>query len=286
MKYMKTSTTYTNRQAFVSMIESILKDFCELPQENQTKADLIEGVIIKHFHKDLLDISKDKVVNVRIQLADSFYTLQEKYESITDQINDKKESLQTKKALSDIKNKIDQYLNRYFYKVLRNLKYDESECVTEYLHGLYVFQEERASPELEFDSRNQSPNILQTLPVPTTDIGDDALRSLSNTSDLLGSQSLDDLGKRKSLDQLLEVDQIEELRGGFKEYNITKEDLSRDLIDEPQMVDEPIVEQINGHRDDTIEVLQQIAKEYVGQLLVDLKSNKQDNGITDNQIKS
>jgi len=102
------------------------------------------------------------------------------------------------------------------------------------------------------------------LPVPTTDIGDDALRSLSNTSDLLGSQSLDDLGKRKSLDQLLEVDQIEELRGGFKEYNITKEDLSRDLIDEPQMVDEPIVEQINGHRDDTIEVLQQIAKEYVG----------------------
>ena len=71
------------------MIESILKDFCELPQPNQTKADLIDGVIIKHFQKDLIDISKDRVVNVRIQLADSFYALQEKYEALIEQIHDK-----------------------------------------------------------------------------------------------------------------------------------------------------------------------------------------------------
>ena len=101
---MKNSTTYTNRQTFVSMIESILKDFCELPEANQTKADLIEGVIIKHFQKDLIDISKDRVVNVRIQLADSFYALQEKYESLLDQINDKKVNAQTKSALQAIIN--------------------------------------------------------------------------------------------------------------------------------------------------------------------------------------
>ena len=57
------------------MMESILKDFCELPNEHETKVDLIEGIIIKHFQKDLIDLSKDKVVNVRIQLADSFYAL-------------------------------------------------------------------------------------------------------------------------------------------------------------------------------------------------------------------
>ena len=48
------------------MIESILKDFCELPEPNQSKADLIQGVIIAYFHKDLIDISKDRIVNVRI----------------------------------------------------------------------------------------------------------------------------------------------------------------------------------------------------------------------------
>lgn len=244
---MKTSTTYTNRQTFVSMIESILKDFCELPQENQTKVDLIEGVIIKHFQKDLIDISKDKVVNVRIQLADSFYTLQEKYESITDQINDKKVSLQTKKALSDIKNGIDRYLNRYFHKVLRNLKNDESECVTEYLHSLSVFQDEKSSPELEFDSRKSSPSLAQTLQVPANDADDDLLRSLSKTSDLLGSESLDDLERQKSLDLLEGPEQL-------RNDNENKEEEKQDLVDQMLMADEPIAGQISSRTDDSNDV--------------------------------
>ena len=58
------------------MIESILADFCELPESSlETKTDLIESIIIKHFEKDLIDISKDKVVNVRIKLADTFMVL-------------------------------------------------------------------------------------------------------------------------------------------------------------------------------------------------------------------
>ena len=141
---MKNSKSYTNRQTFISMIESILKDFCELPEPNQTKSDLIEGVIIKHFHKDLIDISKDKVVNVRIQPADSFFALQEKYEQLIEQMHDKKLDIQSRNALTEIKSKIDTYLNSYFYKVLRNLKYDPSECVSEYLQTLYVFYDEKA----------------------------------------------------------------------------------------------------------------------------------------------
>ena len=76
MKFLKNNTTFTNRQTFVCMIESILVDFCELPEcASESKSDLIESIIIKYFEKDLIDLSKDKVVNVRIKLADTFMVL-------------------------------------------------------------------------------------------------------------------------------------------------------------------------------------------------------------------
>ena len=62
---------------------------------------------------------------------------------------------------------------------------------------------------------------------------------------------MDDLKTEESLDKLLEVDQIEQLK---QEYNGTEEDY-RNLVDEPQMVDEPIVEEINSHTDDSVELL-------------------------------
>ena len=259
-------------------MESILKDFCELPNEHETKVDLIEGIIIKHFQKDLIDLSKDKVVNVRIQLADSFYALQEKYQSITDTISDQNASLQTRQALSHIRDKIDEYLNQYFYKVLRNLKQDPSECVTEYLHSLYVFVDdqdalsEEIGPEsIEFEIKSVdvkvsevesskpsdgiSPNLSQstdqTLKVPTGEVGDDLLRSLSNTSDLLGSDSLQDFEQRQSLD--FDESELDQLREECKEGDGSD---VQNLADQPSEVqNEQITEEVSNATDDSIETV-------------------------------
>ena len=61
MKEFKDSNRYNFRQTFVGMIESIFLDFCEEP-----KVDLIQEIIFKYFLKDLMDISTDRVVNVRL----------------------------------------------------------------------------------------------------------------------------------------------------------------------------------------------------------------------------
>ena len=55
------------------MIRCIFCDFCQLRMDS---SNLIETVIIKHFTSDLIDLSQDRVVNVRLCLAEAFYHLQ------------------------------------------------------------------------------------------------------------------------------------------------------------------------------------------------------------------
>ena len=68
MKEFKMSNRYNYRQAFVCMIESIFLDFCD----SANGLDLIQEIVVPYFIQDLIEISQDRVVNVRIQLAECF----------------------------------------------------------------------------------------------------------------------------------------------------------------------------------------------------------------------
>jgi len=45
--------------------------------------NLIEEVIVKYFLNDIIDLSRDKVVNVRIRLSMAFLNLYKSYEDLT-----------------------------------------------------------------------------------------------------------------------------------------------------------------------------------------------------------
>jgi hypothetical protein len=64
------------------MIESILCDFCTLHDKEEDQMDLIDLIINKYFLDDLLDLSNDRVSNVRICLAEAFYKMSKKYEHL------------------------------------------------------------------------------------------------------------------------------------------------------------------------------------------------------------
>jgi hypothetical protein len=70
MRLLKESSTYVHRQSFCGMVQSIF--CCDDPE-------LIGSILVKHFQRDIIDLSIDKVVNVRISLAEAFYKLTKKY---------------------------------------------------------------------------------------------------------------------------------------------------------------------------------------------------------------
>lgn len=80
MRLLKNSSTYTHRQSFCGMIQSI---FCH------DDPDLINQVLIKYFLRDIEELSKDRVVNVRISLAESFYKLVKKYQGLELSLSDR-----------------------------------------------------------------------------------------------------------------------------------------------------------------------------------------------------
>ena len=80
--------------------------------------------MLKMYQKDLMDLSKDKVPNVRIKLAEAFYNLYKQYEKIDLELGNRKLSEDKRQKLSLIKERLQEYLNQHFYRVLRNLKYD------------------------------------------------------------------------------------------------------------------------------------------------------------------
>lgn len=83
--------------------------------------------MIKYFKEDLIALSKDRVVNVRIKLAEAFNDLHKEYLNLITQMNNKKLDVKRKQSLQDIKLKLDKYLNRNFYIILKNLKLDTNE---------------------------------------------------------------------------------------------------------------------------------------------------------------
>ena len=53
-------------------------------------------MLVKHFLRDILDLSTDRVVNVRITLAESFYKLIKKYQNLELTLSDKKVTIKDK----------------------------------------------------------------------------------------------------------------------------------------------------------------------------------------------
>lgn len=73
MSLFKESNKYNYRQTFIGMLQSIFIDFCQLT--SASSHNLIEEVVIRHFQRDVLELSRDRVVNVRLCLASAFYYL-------------------------------------------------------------------------------------------------------------------------------------------------------------------------------------------------------------------
>jgi len=80
MELFKQSNKYNYRQTFLGMIQSIFCDFCQLHQASSH--NLVEEIVIKHFGADLVELSKDQVVNVRLCLAEAFYFLHKKLDKL------------------------------------------------------------------------------------------------------------------------------------------------------------------------------------------------------------
>ena len=84
-------------------------------------------------------MSKDKVVNVRITLAEAFYQLYKRYEKIDIELGNRELPPSRFKVLRQVKEKLQDYLNRYFYRILRTLKYDPCETVREFMMNLNIY---------------------------------------------------------------------------------------------------------------------------------------------------
>lgn len=88
--------------------------------KNTNEINLVETVVIPNFIKDIEDISKDRVVNVRIMLGEMFMDIQDNYHALF-QVDEKNLMIWKKEKLNMIKTKMLHYLNRYFYRTLKNL---------------------------------------------------------------------------------------------------------------------------------------------------------------------
>ena len=89
--------------------------------------------------QDLLDLSKDRVSNVRISLAEAFNKMSKKYEHLEIEQQSRKLSLAKKQQIQEIKCSVLSHLNRKLFKVVQNLKYDDCEWVSEQLQNMYVY---------------------------------------------------------------------------------------------------------------------------------------------------
>ena len=75
MNFFKSSNIFLHRQTFIGMIHSILIDFCQIKKfnsNNTNNINLIERIILKNFKNDLITLSKDRVVSVRICMSEMF----------------------------------------------------------------------------------------------------------------------------------------------------------------------------------------------------------------------
>lgn len=205
MRLLKESGTFTHRQSFCGMIQSL---FCH---ENP---ELIGKVIVKNFIKDIEDLSKDKVVNVRISLAEAFYKLAKKYEAMEVMLSDRNISIKTKAEIQVNIETMTKIMNKHFFRALQNLKYDKSELVQEYLENLYVNPNDEEEQDLDIlappETQRQF-SIISKNSDKNSDFGkrtfsvlipDEMQRSASVTSDLLDFTDLDGLPTEEPPDDL------------------------------------------------------------------------------------
>ena len=141
MTFFQSSRTFTHRQTFICMIKSLILDFCSIDTSEKaapgSDLNLIDSIVIKYFEKGLLDLSQDKVVNVRISLAECFYSVQIRMEEleqeaqrIQKQVNalrlkDKEVNESDLRYLTKyraIRDEIGLYLNKNFFQLIVNLK--------------------------------------------------------------------------------------------------------------------------------------------------------------------
>lgn len=174
--------------------------------KNTNESNLVETVVIPNFITDIEEISKDRVVNVRIMLGEMFMDIQENYHSLF-LVDDKKLQIWKKEKLNNIKTKLLHYLNRYFYKTLKNLQEDKDETVRESVRlvklanddGLDFTEAQSQGEQIEIPQNNQVQGRMRESPQNRTmshDLfgeapADDLTRLLSGTSDLLNFESLD-----------------------------------------------------------------------------------------------
>ena len=141
MRLFKESNKYNYRQTFIGMIQSIFCDFCQV--KPLSDKNLIEMILVNHFSNDIIDLSKDKVVNVRLCLAEAFYYLHKTLDKLEVKgINSKSASKQVQDLISQKSTLIQYYLNKNFFVAIKNLKYDPSECVSELLINYNVLTAE------------------------------------------------------------------------------------------------------------------------------------------------
>ena len=173
MRQFKESNRYNFRQSFIGMIQSIFVDFCNIDSNN--KANLIDEIIIAYFDKDIIDLSTDKIVNVRIFMARAFQQFYMKYEQIEIQSQNKALTINIRNQYYEKKAMIEKYLNKRFFKPLQNLKYDPSEMVSEYLRCLNV-DEDAEVGSLYTSVRDQHEEVV-------VDYTDDEVIQVNNIDD-------------------------------------------------------------------------------------------------------
>jgi len=98
------------------MMHSIFIHFCEPSSSpEESSQDLIKSIILKYFLSDLEELSKDRVVNVRIKLAAVFSDLYDRYDKMDKLITERKTKIKKKQQLQAIMQQTVTYLNNHFY---------------------------------------------------------------------------------------------------------------------------------------------------------------------------
>lgn len=152
MTFFQSSRTFTHRQTFICMIKSIILNFCSINIDSSCDLNLIDSIVIKYFEKGLLDLSKDKVVNVRISLAECFhsvqcrmYELDQEAQRIEKQVNQHRlkgkeaseRDLRYLQRYELVLQKMSEYMNNNFLPLILSLKSD-TPSVSDFLEHITI----------------------------------------------------------------------------------------------------------------------------------------------------
>ena len=105
-------------------------------------------MLLKNFREDLIALSKDAVVNTRLELALAFSRLHAKYEEVEQEAFKRQKKIEKKKGsnedekyvnhFSKLQGELGRYLSFDFIECLRNLKGDNQKCIREQLSAFDI----------------------------------------------------------------------------------------------------------------------------------------------------